>query len=119
MSATVLAFKDGDGPEGPYDHKDTVIFLLEKQNEELRAIMRRLLDTEGPEAIDAMRAAEKELASELNGEREAWFDRWRENGCQEELSLERIAAWTDTECDFETVDNYELRMIVRDRLGYD
>lgn len=66
-----------------------------------------------------MRAAEKELASELNAEREEWFDKWRENGCQEELSLERIAGWTDIECDFETVDNFELRMRVREHLGYD
>jgi muconolactone delta-isomerase len=118
MSA-VLKFKDGDGGgERPYDHKDTVIYLLEKQNEELRILMRRLLDSDGPEAIDAIRAAEKELAGELTGEREEWFDKWRDNGEPEPLSLERIAEWTDTECDFEDVDNYELRMIIRKRLGY-
>lgn len=119
MSATVLKFKDGDGGgEGPYDHKDTVIYLLERQNEELRILMRRLLDSDGPEAIDAMQAAEKGLAGQLDAERERLFEKWRENGEPEELTLERIAEWTDTECDFEDIDNYELRQIIRDRLGY-
>jgi hypothetical protein len=109
MSATVLAFKDGGG-DGPCDPKDITIYILEKQNEELRALMRRLLDSDGPEAIDAMAAAEKELASEHNADREEWYDRWRENGCQEELSLERIAAWTDTEC-------YDSKIDLREHLG--
>ena len=60
MSGTVLAFKDGDSG-GPFNPLEITVYLLERQVEEMRAMMRRLIDSEGHEGTLAMAAAEKYL----------------------------------------------------------
>lgn len=53
------AFKDGDGGGEAFDPRDVTIYCLELQVAEFRAVMRRLLDAEGPDAAGAIEAAEK------------------------------------------------------------
>lgn len=53
-------FDDGDG-SGPFDPRDFAIAALEHQVAEFRRIMRRLLDSEGEEAGEAIEEAERLL----------------------------------------------------------
>lgn len=64
--------------------KDVAIYLYEQQVTEMRAMMRRLLDSEGAEATAAMAEAEKYLDSLDTVDREEEFDRWRDAGCPED-----------------------------------
>lgn len=60
--AAILAsaeFGDGDGGGGCCDLRDITIHILEQQLAEFRAVTRRLLDTDGEEAGEAIEAAEK------------------------------------------------------------
>jgi hypothetical protein len=60
--AVVTEFGGGDG-EGPFDPRDITIMIQEQQIQEFRDVMRRLLDSEGEEAGEAIEAAEKLLGA--------------------------------------------------------
>lgn len=60
----------GGGGDGPFGPKDVAIYILEQQNAELREVMRQLLDSDGPEAVDAFAKAHKLLDSHDTIERE-------------------------------------------------
>lgn len=61
--AAALAETDFDGGDGsgPCDPRDVTIYILETENAEFRRIMRRLLESEGAEATEAMAEAERLL----------------------------------------------------------
>ena len=58
-SALAYAAGLGGGGGGPFDPRDVTIYILERQLAEFRAAMRRLLDAEGEDAIEAIAEAER------------------------------------------------------------
>lgn len=71
------AFKDGDGGGEAFDPRDLTIAMLEEQVDDLRNVMRNLLDSDGAEATKWMIAAEVLLSAldqvdrEIEGEQDS------------------------------------------------
>jgi hypothetical protein len=61
--AQMPAFKDGDGGgDGPFDWRDVALQVLTEDNAELRACLRRLIDSDGEEATEAIAEADRLLS---------------------------------------------------------